>query len=458
MQNQMSITGLPVVVGLGKTGLSLLRYFTETHQPFAIWDTRTEPPGIELLKATYPNVLILCGALPAGALNEASQLIVSPGVPLKEPAIQSAIDEGVPVIGDVNLFARNVDCELIGITGSNGKSTVTTLVALMAQQAGRRAWAAGNIGLPVMDLWLKHQPFKSTDQIVMELSSFQLERGEPLPLKVASILNLSADHLDRYPDFATYVAAKHPIYVQSECVVVNRHDPLTVPRQGQMRRLSFGLDVPKSSDEFGVIEKNRTRYLARGEISLMPISEMKIFGEHNVANALSALAIGTGMGLSEEAMCETLREFTGLAHRCQLVHAEQGVQWINDSKATNPASSLAAIEGLGPQIDGKIVLIAGGDTKGADFNMMLSSVKKFVSHMVLLGKDTSELLALFQDHVPCVPVTSMADAVAKSTLFAKPGDIVLLAPACASFDLFKNFEDRGEQFATVVKAQFGKML
>lgn len=458
MQNQMSIAGLPVVVGLGKTGLSLVKYFTETRQPLVVWDTRAEPPGIELLKATYPNVLMFCGTLPAGALDEATQLIVSPGVPLKEPAIQSAIDQGVPVIGDVNLFAQNVNCELVGITGSNGKSTVTTLVALMAQAAGRRAWAAGNIGVPVMDLWLKHQPFEPSDQVVMELSSFQLERGEPLPLKVASILNLSADHLDRYPDFASYVAAKHPIYTECECAVVNRHDPLTVPRQGHMRRLSFGLDVPKSNDEFGVIEKNNTRYLAQGETCLIPVAEMKIFGEHNVANALSALAIGTGMGLSRDAMCQALREFNGLPHRCQLVHAEKGVQWINDSKATNPASSLAAIEGLGPQLDGKIVLIAGGDTKGADFNVMLSSVKKFVSHIVLLGKDTSELFALFKDHVPCIPVTSMVDAVAKSALFAKPGDMVLLAPACASFDLFKNFEDRGEQFATIVKAQFGKLL
>lgn len=458
MQNQMSITGLPVVVGLGKTGLSLLRYFTETNQPVVAWDTRVEPPSIDSLKATYPHILMLSGILPVGALDKASLLIVSPGVPLKEPAIQSAIDQGVPVIGDVNLFARHVNCELIGITGSNGKSTVTSLVALMAQQAGRRAWAAGNIGVPVMDLWLKHQPFKSTDQVVLELSSFQLERGEPLPLKVASILNLSADHLDRYPDFATYVAAKHPIYTQCECAVVNRHDPLTVPRQGQMRRLSFGLDAPKSNDDFGVIEKNHTRYLAQGQTCLMPISEMKIFGEHNVANALSALAIGAGMGLSQEVMCETLREFTGLPHRCQLVHAEGGVQWINDSKATNPASSLAAIEGLGPQIEGKIVLILGGDTKGADFNVMLSAVKKFVSYIVLLGKDTSELFGLFKDLVPCVPVTSMVDAVAKSTLFAKKGDMVLLAPACASFDLFKNFEDRGEQFASIVKAQFGQRL
>jgi UDP-N-acetylmuramoylalanine--D-glutamate ligase len=456
VQNQNKIAHLPVIIGLGKTGLSLAQYFVQKKQPFVVWDTRIAPPGIESFKSSFPNVLLLTGPLAPGALDKAAMLIVSPGVPLKESVIQSAIEHNIPVIGDVNLFAEQVDCQLVGVTGSNGKSTVTMLVAEMARQAGQRAWAAGNIGLPVMDLWLNENPFCPDDQVILELSSFQLERGGPIPLKVAAILNLSPDHLDRYPDFASYVSAKHAIYAECDCAVVNRADPLTIPRQGEMRRISFGLDEPKSDEAFGLIEYQNEQYLAQGKTRLLSLSQMKLFGNHNIANALSALAIGTGMGLKLADMCQTLREFTGLPHRCQLVHAVAGVKWINDSKATNPASSLAAIEGLSNNA-GKIVLIAGGDTKGADFSSLLPVVKKHVSHIVLLGKDTSELFALFKEFVPCISVTSMADAVAKSALFAKSGDIVLLSPACASFDLFKNFEDRGEQFSHYVKAQFGQV-
>ncbi|GLU41339.1 UDP-N-acetylmuramoyl-L-alanine--D-glutamate ligase [Pseudomonas sp. NBRC 100443] len=435
-----------IVVGLGKSGMSLVRFLTRQGVPFAVADTRENPPELATLRAQYPQVEVRCGELDAGFLCRASELYVSPGLSLRTPALVEAAARGVRLSGDIDLFARHAKAPIVAITGSNAKSTVTTLVGEMAAAAGKRVAVGGNLGTPALDLLAD-----DVELYVLELSSFQLETCERLGAEVATCLNVSEDHMDRYDGMADYHLAKHRIFRGARQVVVNRADALSRPLiADSVPCWTFGTNKPDFK-AFGLVEEGGEKYLAFQFEALMPVRELKIRGAHNQSNALAALALGHAVGLPFEPMLRTLREFAGLAHRCQWVGERAGVSFYDDSKATNVGAALAAIEGLGADIDGKLVLLAGGDGKGADFSALREPVAKFCRAVVLLGRDAELVGAALSDETPKVRVQTLDEAVRKAAELARPGDAVLLSPACASLDMFKNFEERGRLFARAVE-------
>jgi UDP-N-acetylmuramoylalanine--D-glutamate ligase len=372
---------------------------------------------------------------------------VSPGLALATPALQAAAARGVKLSGDIDLFARNAKAPIVAISGSNAKSTVTTLVGEMAAAAGKRVAVGGNLGTPALDLLSD-----DVELYVMELSSFQLETTHDLGAEVATVLNVSEDHMDRYSGLPAYHLAKHRIFRGAKQVVVNRQDALSRPLMGEgLPCWTFGLGKPDFK-AFGIREENGEKYLAFEFQNLMPVRELKIRGAHNQSNALAALALGHAVGLPFDAMLASLRTFGGLEHRCQWVRDLNGVSYYNDSKATNVGAALAAIEGLGADIDGKLLLIAGGDGKGADFKDLKGPVAAHCRAVVLMGRDADLIAAALGDAVPQVRASSLDDAIAQCKALAQPGDAVLLSPACASFDMFKNYEERGQLFARAVEA------
>lgn len=431
-----------IVVGLGKSGMSLVRFLARQGMRFAVADTRENPPELATLRAQYPGVEVRCGELDVDFLSRASELYVSPGLALATPALQEAAKRGVKLSGDIELFARYAKAPIVAISGSNAKSTVTTLVGEMALAAGRKVAVGGNLGTPALDLLAD-----DIDLYVMELSSFQLETTDRLNAEVATVLNVSEDHMDRYADMQAYHLAKHRIFRGARQVVVNRGDALSRPLVAdQLPCWTFGLNKPDFKG-FGLVEEGGEKYLAFQFDKLLPVRELKIRGAHNQANALAALALGHAVGLPMEPMLETLKTFTGLAHRCQWVRERNGVAYYDDSKATNVGAALAAIEGLGADIDGKLVLIAGGDGKGADFSSMREPVARFCRAVVLLGRDAEQIASVLGDALPLVRVRTLDEAVSRCAELAQEGDAVLLSPACASLDMFKNFEERGRLFA-----------
>ncbi|HYQ40293.1 MAG TPA: UDP-N-acetylmuramoyl-L-alanine--D-glutamate ligase [Pseudomonas sp.] len=440
-----------IVVGLGKSGMSLVRFLARQGVPFAVADTRMSPPELATLKAEYPQVEVRCGALEVDFLCRATELYVSPGLPLANPALREAAARGVKMSGDIDLFVRHAKAPIVAITGSNAKSTVTTLVGEMAAAAGKKVAVGGNLGTPALDLLAD-----DVELYVLELSSFQLETTERLNAEVATCLNVSDDHMDRYSGMQTYHLAKHRIFRGARQVVVNRQDPLSRPLiADQVPCWSFGLDKPDFKS-FGILEEGGEKYLAFQFSKLLPVSELKIRGAHNQANALAALALGQAAGLPLAPMLDTLRHFTGLAHRCQWVRERAGVTYYDDSKATNVGAALAAIDGLGAELAGKLLLIAGGDGKGADFTPLRASVARHCRAVVLLGRDAELIAAALQgadgqDVVPLLRVASLEAAVQRCAELAEAGDAVLLSPACASLDMFKNFEERGRLFAQAVR-------
>lgn len=431
-----------IVVGLGKSGMSLVRFLARQGVPFAVADTRENPPELATLRLQFPQVEVRCGELDVEFLCRAQELYVSPGLALATPALQEAAKRGVKLSGDIELFARHAKAPIVAITGSNAKSTVTTLVGDMARAAGKRVAVGGNLGTPALDLLAD-----DIDLYVMELSSFQLETTERLNAEVATVLNVSEDHMDRYADMQAYHLAKHRIFRGARQVVVNRGDALSRPLVAdQLPCWSFGLNKPDFK-AFGLIEEDGEKYLAYQFEKLMPVRELKVRGAHNQANALAALALGHAVGLPFGPMLAALREFTGLAHRCQWVRELRGVAYYDDSKATNVGAALAAIEGLGADINGKLVLIAGGDGKGADFSGLTAPVARYCRAVVLLGRDAELIAASLGDAVPLVRVKTLDEAVQRCAELAHEGDAVLLSPACGSLDMFKNFEERGRLFA-----------
>jgi len=436
-----------IVVGLGKSGMSLVRFLASRGIAFAVADTRACPPELETLRRDYPTVDVRCGELDVEFLCRADELYVSPGLALATPALQAAAARGVRLSGDIELFARHAKAPIVAITGSNAKSTVTTLVGEMAAQAGKRVAVGGNLGTPALDLL-----GDDVELYVLELSSFQLETTDQLDAEVATVLNISEDHMDRYSGLPAYHLAKHRVFRGARQVVVNRQDALSrpLPVEGQPC-WTFGLNAPDFK-AFGLREVEGEKHLAFEFQPLMPVRELKVRGAHNQSNALAALALGHAVGLPFAPMLEALRAFTGLAHRCQWVRERESVNWYDDSKATNVGAALAAIEGLGADIDGRLVLIAGGDGKGADFSALRGPVARHCRAVVLLGRDADRLAEALGDEVVQVRVTTLEEAVQRSAALARPGDAVLLSPACASLDMFRNFEERGRLFAQAVGA------
>lgn len=434
-----------IVVGLGATGLSVARHLAARDIPFAVCDTRANPPGLAQLKRFSPMTDIYLGELDSELLSSAAELIVNPGIALSTPAIQIAQAAGVSVVGDIELFAREADAPIVAITGSNAKSTVTTLVGEMAARAGKHAGVGGNIGTPALDLL-----DQKSDLYVLELSSFQLETTLALNAEVAVILNLSEDHMDRYADFNAYRLAKQRVFHGASQWVVNRDDARAQPpAELSVPGWSFGLSTPDNSG-FGLIDQGDGPWLAMGSKPLLPVSELKVRGAHNQANCLAALALGHAVGLPMAAMLSAVKDFTGLPHRCQWVGEHGGVGYYDDSKATNVGAALAAINGFAADLKGRQVLIAGGDGKGADFSALAAPVHEHCRAVVLLGQDAGRLEQVLSGQVQVLRVSTMDEAVAAAANIAHPGDLVLLSPACASLDMFRNFEERGRHFADAV--------
>ncbi|WP_095096352.1 UDP-N-acetylmuramoyl-L-alanine--D-glutamate ligase [Pseudomonas sp. Irchel 3A5] len=434
-----------IIVGLGKSGMSLVRFLASRGVSFAVADTRENPPELATLRRDYPQVDVRCGELDVEFLCRANELYVSPGLALATPALQQAAARGVKLSGDIELFARNAKAPIIAITGSNAKSTVTTLVGEMAAAAGKRVAVGGNLGTPALDLLSD-----DVELYVMELSSFQLETTDQLGAEVATVLNISEDHMDRYSGLPAYHLAKHRVFRGARQVVVNRQDVLTRPLIGEgLPCWTFGLNKPDFHG-FGLREEDGEKYLAFQFDNLMPVRELKIRGAHNQANALAALALGHAVGLPMDAMLSSLRTFGGLEHRCQWLRERNGVSYYDDSKATNVGAALAAIEGLGADIEGKLVLIAGGDGKGADFSGLRAPVAANCRAVVLIGRDAELIAQALGDGVELIRVATLEDAVLRCADIAQAGDAVLLSPACASFDMFKNYEERGRLFAQAV--------
>jgi UDP-N-acetylmuramoylalanine--D-glutamate ligase len=444
MEDMVTNERRTLVVGLGKTGLSVARYLSGRGLPVAIVDSRAEPPGLEQLRADLPaDVALFLGGFEAAAFDRAEQIIVSPGVSLGTPQIAAARDRGVAVIGDIELFAQVAAAPVVAITGSNGKSTVTTLLNAMAQRAGLQVRTGGNIGTPALDLIQESEP----DLYVLELSSFQLEATHSLQPAAAVVLNISADHMDRYPDIEAYAAAKQGIYRHAALQVVNADDPVAArladPDRPQVRYTR----QPPAAGEYGIRSSDGSRWLACGDELIMPVAGIGMSGSHNSVNALAALALGAALGLPRAAMVEALREFHGLPHRMQRVTERHGVTWYNDSKGTNVGATLAAING----ITGQVVLIAGGDAKGADLAPLAAALQHKGRGAVLIGTAAAELQALLTGTVPVALADDMAQAVGLAAGMAQPGDAVLLSPACASTDMFRDFQERGDVFVAALQ-------
>ncbi len=446
-----------VVVGLGKTGASCLRYLAKRGIAVSATDTRRSPPGLAELGDLAKKLDIRLGGFDLSLLDGASQVLMSPGVSLEEPIASQARARGIEVLGDIELFARAVQAPVIGITGTNGKSTVTSLVARMGAAAGRRVLAGGNLGHPALDLLEQPAP----DLYVLELSSCQWETTTSLELLAAVVLNVTADHLDRYASVSAYARAKARIFAKASTVVLNADDPRVAAMRAGLtgvaaqrgaalrdppRILTFSTQRPDS--DFALLHIGDRIHLARRGEPVLDISRMKITGLHNAANALAALALGEAAGLKLSAMLEALETFPGLEHRSAWVADLAGVRYIDDSKGTNVGATLAAVSGL----SGPLILIAGGQGKGQDFSPLAAAVRGKVRHAVLIGKDAAVVESALRGVCTTERAATMDAAVSAAAAVARPGDTVLLSPACASFDMFRDYAQRGDVFAAAVRA------
>lgn len=442
-------SSLYLVAGLGITGHSIARYLRRRNKTFVVFDTRTQPANLAEFTAEFPGVDVFLGTLPDALYSQLTEIISSPGVALDDPYMKRAIDSGIPVIGDIECLAREIKAPVIAITGTNGKSTVTTLVGEIAKAAGKTVAVAGNIGLPVLDLLDDGIQY---DLWVLELSSFQLDLIFSLAPLAATILNVTPDHLDRHHTIDAYIKAKQRVYHEARTLLYNRDDKQTFPNTNEGTKcalISYGLDTPKDGT-WGINVINGANYLAFGDQNLLPVDSLRIKGRHNWQNALAACALCQAAGIAEKYMIEVLQSFAGLPHRSQWVRTLDGVDWINDSKGTNIGATMSAISGIGGSMQGKIVLIAGGQGKGADFTELRASMSDYVRAVVLIGEDADKLEAALTDVVKIIRATSLEEAVSLAKSQAEPGDVVLLSPACASWDMFKDYNHRGNTFVTSV--------
>jgi UDP-N-acetylmuramoylalanine--D-glutamate ligase len=426
-----------LVIGLGLTGYSAACYLLRNGYHCSVQDDREQPPYLAQLVAEFPDVNVLLQPLTESLIEQADCWIVSPGLSVRSPLIKKVAQSGVRVIGDIELFAEAVNKPVIAITGSNGKTTVTTLVGQMIAAGGRKVAVGGNIGVPALELLQQ-----DAELYVLELSSFQLETTSSLKPLVATVLNVSEDHMDRYDDLTDYQNSKKKIYHNAEYVISNADDELTEYSSADIR-----FSLQRDDVDYHILQQPQTMLAAKGE-GWINTSELKLKGRHNWANCLVAIAMAEIAGISKDEIIETLRQFSGLDHRSQWVAEINGVSWINDSKATNPGAALAAIQG----IDEPIVLLAGGQSKGANMQSLCEAVKQKVSCVLLFGQDADKIQKSLQGCTRIEQVDNLAQAVTRAHQIAQVGDLVLLSPACASFDQFKGFADRGEQFSKLVRA------
>ncbi len=431
-----------LVVGLGATGLSIARYLHRSGLDATFIDSREEPPGIDELNEVWPDADVSLGDMQLP--RNTDRIIVSPGIADSDPLLKKARKANIEIVSDIELFAREANAPFVAITGSNGKSTVTTLLYHMGRATGQETLAGGNLGEPALDL-LDHD---TPDLYVLELSSFQLQRTESLPAAVAVLLNVSPDHLDWHASEKEYEQSKYRIFSEADAAVINRADQRAGKETKRMGNvISFGMDQPEDG-QYGIRNEDGVDYLVRGDTMLIATTDMEMYGLHNQANALAALAAGELLGFDMAAMLQVLDEFPGLPHRMQFVARKGAVDFINDSKATNVAAAVASIE----SVNGMVVLVAGGEGKGGDFTGLATALENKLRAAVLIGTDAAAIASALDTVMPVYFAQNMEDAVLQAAAFAESGDTVLLAPACASFDQFDNYAARGDAFRTVVEA------
>ena len=433
-----------VIVGLGSTGLSVARHLARGGHTFSVADSRTQPPNVEAFRREFPDADLVLGPFAYEQFVGASELIVNPGIPLSTPALVAAKAAGAVLTGDIDYFHRAAQAPIVAITGSNGKSTVTTLLGEMAEAAGVQVAVGGNLGTPALDLL-----DDAVELYVLELSSFQLERCANLGAEVATVLNISADHLDHHGSMVAYHQAKHRIFQGCKKAVINRDEPLSNPLVPEEVEKWYFRQGGSDFRCFGLEQHDGETWIALAREPLMPAAQLNIAGGHNTANALAALALGAAAGLELPAMLSTLKSFTGLSHRCEFVAERGRVGYYNDSKGTNVGAAVAAIKGLADK--GRVVLIAGGQAKGASFEPLAECLMAQGRGAVLIGEAAADIETAIAGRLPVSLQSSMADAVAAAADMAEEGDVVLLSPACASFDMFAGYSDRGTQFCQAVE-------
>lgn len=454
---------LVLVLGLGETGLSLVRWLLLQGARVRVADSRNTPPGLDEFCKQLPQIEVRCGIFRSELLEGVDTIAISPGVPVSEPVVQKALSQRIPVVGDIELLAQELSVpelkqstRIIAITGANGKTTVTSMVGAMCRAAGLDTEVAGNISPAVLNVLCDRQG-RHPQVWVLELSSFQLETTHTLSPDAATVLNISEDHLDRYPDMAAYVAAKARVFrcggvggVQ----VLNRDDRESAAMGLQGRSIvTFGLNLPPTAQDWGIEQERGETWLVCGSQRVMAASELQVVGMHNVANALAALALCRAVGIPLAPLVKALRAFKGLPHRVEPVAEIKGVMYYDDSKGTNVGATEAALKGLGR----KAVVILGGDGKGQDFSPLSEVVKEHARAVVLIGRDAPLIAAALQDcNVPVLNATDMRDAVRLASKAAEQGDAVLMSPACASFDMFKNYLHRAEVFIAAVRELEGE--
>ena len=453
-----------LVLGMGETGLSMARYLARLGASVRVADSRTAPPRLQEFERAVPGAQLVTGAFSGTVFADVGMIAISPGVALAEPLVQQAAQRGVPVMGDVEFFALAINRfsgaarpAVLAVTGSNGKTTVTSMVGAMVKRAGLDAEVAGNISPAVLDVLMQREDAGTWPQVwVLELSSFQLETMQSLQPDAAVVLNLTEDHFDRYAGMQEYAAAKSRIFSgpagskNQGMQVLNRDDPLVVAMALAGREhVTFGLGAPASDNDFGLLRDNGKTRLVRGKTHLLDADELRISGLHNMTNVLAALALCRAIDVPWEPVLQAAREFGGLPHRMEQVASLAGVSFYDDSKGTNVGATVAALNGLSQ----RVVLIAGGDGKGQDFSPLRQPVSRTARAVVLIGRDAEKIAAAIEDAgVPLHRVTTMEEAVEKSFALAQPGDAVVMSPACASLDMFRNYVHRAEVFIAAVKA------
>ena len=440
--------GLTLVVGLGLSGRAICRHLSRLNVPYMVADTRDQPPGLDDFRTAHPGIEIHCGSLTLLDLQDVEEVVVSPGLDPRMPGLKEMADQinprtGEPkVVGEIALFVRAANAPIAAITGSNAKSTVTTLLGEMAAASGVNAAVGGNLGTPALDLLASHP---DAELYILELSSFQLETTPYLGASCAAFLNLSEDHLDRHGDMHGYRSAKQRIFIGARHGVVNAEDARTWPEH-PVDQLAYFSHRPPVTGEWGLAYESGKLMLMQGAKPWVAIDELKITGQHNYANALAALAMGQALGFTEGPMCSALREFKGLVHRSEVIARINGVTWVNDTKGTNVGATLAAIDGIGATLEGRLILLAGGVGKGADFSPLAEPLSRCARHALLFGLDAPQLADALIEHVSIQQVDDLVQAMQAAFEIAKPGDCVLLSPACASLDQFANYQERGELF------------
>ena len=442
---------LTVIVGLGDTGLSCVKYFSSMGEKVKVVDSRDEPPGLAALIEAYPDVEYELGDFNVETFVTAKQLVVSPGLSIRSVEIEAAKEAGVVITGDIDIFSKQVTAPIIAVTGSNGKSTVVAILAEILRKAGKNFGLGGNLDgdnfKPALDLIAEDEK----DLYLLELSSFQLETTQSLGAEVATILNLSADHMDRYEGIDDYHRAKQRIFTDCKQVVINRDDKESYPLE-ESDAAVWGFGIGRAGiNGLGLLKEDGDLYLAYQLEKIVSVNDLKVFGQHNISNVLAAVALAMAIDIDMNAIKVAITEFSGLPHRCQWVANIDGVDFYNDSKGTNVGATVAAIEGLGGHISGDVVLIAGGISKGADFSALVPAMNKWGKVVILIGQDAVEMDSYFDAETQSYFASDMQNAVQVALQHATAGDAVLLSPACASFDMFENFQHRGFAFIKSVE-------